>query len=112
MPGVTEVRGRVTASCVELTKVVAIEEPLKLTVAPDRKPVPVIVTEGEVFSGAVEGFREEIVGVTRGAVTVKVAAEEVPLGEGSETVSGYAAGVTEVRGKVTVSCVELVKVVA
>jgi len=77
---------------------------LKQTLAPARKPVPVIAMVDEVFVGILAGLSEVIVGTGFPAVTVNGSElEGPPPGEGLETVTGNVPGVANAEGE-TVAC--------
>ena len=81
----------------------------KSTLAPNWKPVPVIVRVGVEPDAAVVGLIEVIVG-GGGCVTVKLNAADVPAGAGSTTYTGTTPTPPTLKLGM-VSCVELTKFV-
>ena len=92
--------------CVLLTKVVALEAPLKLTVAPVTKPTPLTVcVNAAAPAAALEGKSELIVGTA--LLIVNETPFDVPPDPGFVTVTGAVPAVAIAA----VSCVALTNVV-
>jgi hypothetical protein len=101
----------VVVICVLLTKVVALGAPLKLTMAPLKKPTPLTVSvNGAEPATALEGERELIVGTA--LLIANETAFDVPPGAGFVTVTGAVPAVAISAAVIAaVNCVAFTNVV-